>query len=102
MVKCVKWSSFKDNIPQDLVPGTFYKWTRGRCNSSHCDKTDWNLKVISDHTGILPSTLKVIIESFIQKNRLECKSHHPFNESAALAMGIKSIYLNWKKPFNQA
>ena len=46
---------FKDRLPFDLVSGVVYKYTCGRCSSSHYGETDRHLKVRSgEHIGISP------------------------------------------------
>ena len=65
----------KDHVPYNLVPGVFYEYTYGRCNSSYYGETERDLKVSSgEHIEISLLTLKKTKpckESSIRDNRLE-------------------------------
>ena len=99
--KLANFFRFKDHLPFDIVSGVVYKYTCGRCNSSHYGETDRHLKVrFREHIGISPLTFRKVKpskESGIRDRLLVCNNIPLFDEFSILTWDIINIFLKSRK-----
>ena len=92
---------FKDRLLFDLVSGVVYKYTCGKCNSSHYGETDRHMKIRSgEHIAILPLTFRKVKpskDSAIRDRLLNCNNIHSFDKFTILAYGHHKYILEIKE-----